>query len=323
MTEIWLKGEEEIRNMSKDKDEVEMLENGLQVDKDELINIDQTGMETLDDIRANIMKMSVFDNDQNVADDNHNDHHPNEDDIESMSKLPVFTFNTFDPLGEILAAASRRKTTPSPTSSFEKENQEKIKANERENVMAGNEEDTTQSTKTSQWYYEHMPNNLKSKFEEQNIAQDKNYQVLPNMSEESESVTPVAMKLTDEYPSGFPQLFGGKNDLEALQQQQEQQRNELEMQNSLDMHRDKNNVEGMCASPCMCVCPSARRHQAVLPDKYLWSNPEKKSQTTHKETLKRLGLDVSLYPCARSAAYQLSLAMKMCRRLARKNRSLF
>ena len=49
-----------------------------------------------------------------------------------------------------------------------------------------------------------------------------------------------------------------------------------------------------CPSQCMCTCP-----QVTL---------------GNQSGLKKVDLDISLLPCARTAAYQLDLAIKLCKR---------
>lgn len=56
---------------------------------------------------------------------------------------------------------------------------------------------------------------------------------------------------------------------------------------------------GSCPSHCMCTCPQITNF------------------SSNDDLTKKVDLDISLLPCARTAVYQLDLAIKLCRRKKR------
>ena len=56
---------------------------------------------------------------------------------------------------------------------------------------------------------------------------------------------------------------------------------------------------GSCPSHCMCTCPQITNFNS------------------NDDLTKKVDLDISLLPCARTAVYQLDLAIKLCRRKKR------
>ena len=54
-----------------------------------------------------------------------------------------------------------------------------------------------------------------------------------------------------------------------------------------------------CPTHCMCTCPQLG---------------EINTNSNFMDELKKVDLDITLLPCARTAAYQLDLALKLCRR---------
>ena len=57
---------------------------------------------------------------------------------------------------------------------------------------------------------------------------------------------------------------------------------------------------GSCPSHCMCTCPQITNFNS-----------------NNDDLTKKVDLDISLLPCARTAVYQLDLAIKLCRRKKR------
>ena len=58
-------------------------------------------------------------------------------------------------------------------------------------------------------------------------------------------------------------------------------------------------LSGSCPSHCMCTCPQITNF------------------SSNDDLTKKVDLDISLLPCARTAVYQLDLAIKLCRRKKR------
>ena len=70
-----------------------------------------------------------------------------------------------------------------------------------------------------------------------------------------------------------------------------------------------------CPSTCMCVCPSSSSQKNPW-DRY--GSPgqqtsDRKKDDKDGEDTRRVSVDLSLYPCARTAAYQLDIGLRLCR----------
>ncbi len=73
-----------------------------------------------------------------------------------------------------------------------------------------------------------------------------------------------------------------------------------------------------CPSECSCVCSAGDDGSNDIKTPTLLSSLEEASShfpndVDKAETAERVKLDLSLYPCARSAAYNLSIALRLCR----------
>ncbi len=220
------------------------------------------GQETLADIRANILQMSVFGKNDKVG-----EKQMEEEKTTTFSpslshiEFPVFTFiNGFDPLGQIVRKQNRidGETT-----------------NDREKTQT---EKAPLSSLSPNWYYDNGDDAIVT---ETNL-------IVTDAEEPTTLINEV-----DAFPSGFPQYFDDEVDLRPVEEKRQATIAEA-VKASVGLHT--------CSAECTCVCP---KHEKA-------SNVAEKRIDSNKD--EDFDVDISLYPCARSAGYRLNLAMKLCRR---------
>ena len=237
------------------------------------------GLDTLDDIRANIMQMSVLEKLHKAVSK------PSKGKIPSSShdKFPAFTFNSFDPLQEIISAARNEILV-------DVQSGEKVVDNHINEVEEENEANNVN------WKLP-LQQEEKEEKERSGIVLSTNLKVFPKKENEASE------KIESSFPSGFPQFFGGSDDSQTIREQ--------------NLSIEKTTMMETCPSTCTCVCPSSTDSNVISFNEDQSKSASWTSTSNHDMgdgTKKKLDLDISLYPCARSAGYQLNIALKMCKR---------
>ncbi|XP_059078475.1 uncharacterized protein LOC131876945 [Tigriopus californicus] len=177
-------------------------------------------------------------------------------------------------------------------------------------IGLANAKDKYELSGVMQWYYDNMPKDLLSQVEANLPPKRTNTGASTSTSTndpQGNTLGPIDSSHTgQDEQSIFPTLFGAMSTLSTSSSSNQPQSLEDRITN-----RDPPLESNSCPSQCMCVCPG----NVEPPQKQtsLWNQaPEPVLQAS--DPTAKINLGISMYPCSRSAAYQLNLALKLCRR---------
>ena len=256
------------------------------------------GLDTLDDIRANIMQMSVFEKLHKV------DSSSSTTAAAAITKLPTstaaatsshdkfpatFTFNSFDPLQEIISAARNDALVNGHN------HHEKVKA-ELLNEGDDDDDDVRFNKVDDRWKLPLQDEERKEKEKTGGVFLATKLKVFPKKGQKEDEEAKAEAELS--FPSGFPQFFGGSDDAHV----------------TAERNAPSETMMATCPSTCACVCSSTSTLSRVSDDNHNHGGNGSGNGSTTTPKKKKLDVDISLYPCARSAGYQLNIALKMCKR---------
>jgi hypothetical protein len=274
-------------------------------------------METLDDIMANLFKMSIF---GSASDD------------ETSKISPMFA------LGGLLGNQANNEITSS-------ESAEEPSAVGYDYYGLGGDE--TLSEENDDWTYDDeiltaSPSNEQSSTNFQEQEEEVELPEEVDQEEESYQIKPLTAFFSNLEIPGAPLEIAEKTveaevkeDINAVLVDVTEPEPDLEMEEV-----SEEQVMQSCPATCTCSCPSQSTAStsttsttttttttpfepstdpsfAISEDRnmYTWhelssNDPENEQEEPEKE----LNLNLTLYPCARTSAYQLNLALRLCRR---------